>query len=388
LEAGKKSVPQDQLFEYETVQKTAAVDDTVLVRRVADAYRLMIAEFGGHGTSFWQSFEAKHADFSAAFASNDLTALGHLLRSPAETELFWGFDDLVKPFVKFRNENAAACEDGARTIYDSLVQLAVAVGTLRAPYPEAGQSSLAVPVEQILEGLDRRFGFRVDFQNPFAFDFGVKTSRGVASHRSIQAIYQAWRVKQLADHVGGSKILEIGAGLGRNAYYARKFGLNRYTIVDIPATQLAQGYYLGRVIGADKISLCGEPDNDVRLRSPSWLHSSSETFDVVLNADSLTEMDRGHALRYVKFARDRSPAFLSINHEFNETAASQLFDEAGMKVFSRSPYWPRPGYVEEVHITQRNTDMQAVLKSTSWRVTAPLRWLRSASLRFSRSIPN
>jgi hypothetical protein len=101
-------------------------------------------------------------------------------------------------------------------------------------------------------------------------------------------------------------------------------------------------------MGGNVISLDGENDAQVRLRSPGWLHETSERFDIVLNIDSLTELDRDQALDYVKFARERSRAFLSVNHEFNPTPVSKLIAEAGMIPISRSPHWPRPGYVEEL----------------------------------------
>jgi SAM-dependent methyltransferase len=238
--------------------------------------------------------------------------------------------------------------------------------------------------EDVLTALDRRFGFRVDFPNIFNFECGLKTSRGIASYRAVQSLYQAWQTRQLAVHVGGSRILEIGAGLGRNTYYARKFGLEHYTIVDIPTTQLAQGYYLGRVMGADHVSLCGESDRNIRLRSPAWLRQTSDTFDVVVNVDSLTEMDRGQATDYVAFARARSRAMLSINHEFNHFTVAELFEQAGDMAVTRAQYWARPGYVEEVFLTRIHQEameaknaLAAMLASTSWRATAPLRRIKS-----------
>jgi hypothetical protein len=42
--------------------------------------------------------------------------------------------------------------------------------------------------------------------------------------------------------VGGKRILEIGAGLDRTAYYAQKLSAIAHTVIDIPLTQVAQGY--------------------------------------------------------------------------------------------------------------------------------------------------
>jgi hypothetical protein len=271
-----------------------------------------------------------------------------LLRDPSSTELFWGFDCLNRVTINQLRQERSERERHARGYYDALVQVAIGTGAIRCPYPEAGQNIPRPPVEELLASLDSACGFEIDFPNPFREEFGLVTGRGIAGHRAIQAVYQAWRMHQISQSVGGDRILEIGAGLARNVYYARKFGLTEYTVVDIPATQLAQSYFLGRVLGESIVSLSGEKGTQVRLRSPRWLQNVAETFDICLNADSLTEMDREQALAYVKFARDRSLAFISINHEFNPTPVSVLMAEAGMAPISRSPYWPRSGYVEEL----------------------------------------
>jgi hypothetical protein len=161
-------------------------------------------------------------------------------------------------------------------------------------------------------------------------------------------------------------------------------------------------------MGADAVSLCGESDRGVRLRSPRWLLENDEAFDLIFNVDSLTEMDRDHALSYVRFAKGHAGAFLSINHEVNPVTADELLREASMKAVHRSPYWPRAGYVEELILPSMDTAreqlnakgdelnaardalnakgdelnaardaLNAIERSASWRVTAPLRWIKS-----------
>jgi hypothetical protein len=102
-----------------------------------------------------------------------------------------------------------------------------------------------------------------------------------------------WQGRQAAAPVcrpwstgGPFDVLEIGAGLGRNAYFPGKFGVKNYTIVDIPSTQLAQGYYLGRVLGTDAVGLPGDPNKKMNLRSAKWLHEAGRKFHLVFNADS------------------------------------------------------------------------------------------------------
>lgn len=342
------------LYAYASVDMPSDFNDDELVQRIARAHQIASQEFAGHGSSFWRTFEEKHRDIEDALNSGNTDELARLLRNPSETELFYGFDDLVKSYVTDRNASPEMLRVGAAVVYEILIQVAMGSGAIRCNYPEAGQGLPEIPIEQLLLSLDSRFGFRIEFQNPFKFEFGLSTSRGIISYRAAQSLYQTWRVKQICDLIEGAKVLEIGAGLGRNAYFARCFGIKNYTIVDIPRTQLAQGYYLGRVMGDAAVSLHGEPDSDIRLRSPKWLFETSENFDFVLNVDSLTEMDREHALAYLRFAKDHSKAFLSINHEFNPATAEELIHEIGMKAVHRSPYWPRAGYVEELCLLRLN----------------------------------
>jgi hypothetical protein len=353
METLARDVANNPIYTYGRSPAPGPVDDKHLVRRCAAAFEASSRDFVGHGTSFWQQFEPKHHDIKNAIETEDYQQLGHLLRNPAQTELFWGFDDLTRTFAAIHDTTPEASRSHARSIYNSLVQTAMGVGTIRINYAEAQQpppEPPEPPVDDLLDAFEHQLGCSLIFPNPFADEFGISTSRGIISTRATQALYQASRIKDLCNLIGGSRVLEIGAGLGRNAYFANLFGIKNYTIVDIPSTQLAQGYYLGRLLGPDHVSLCGEPDCGVRLRSPRWLFESDETFHVILNADSLTEMDREHALRYLEFAKDRCDAFLSINHETNESTARQLMLEASMKIVHRSPYWPRGGYVEELYL--------------------------------------
>jgi SAM-dependent methyltransferase len=324
------------------------LDTTALAVRIAASYRVAAAEFAGHGDSMWATFSAQQAPVIEAIRNNDIVSLGRLLADPSSNDFLWGYDDLLKTFTEIRMQHPDQAENGARPIYDALVQVGIGIGAIPCPYPEGGQGNPEPPIEVLLQAIDAVFGFKVDFPNPFKMNFGLETSRGIASVRAVQAIYQAWRINQILRYISGKRVLEIGAGLGRNAYYARKFGIVDYTIVDIPTTQIAQGYFLSRVCAETEVSMYGEPPATINLRSPDWVRQTDEQFDLILNVDSLTEMDPAVARRYIKFARDRARAFLSINHEVNPVVVRDLFREIGIKPVGRSPYWPRAGYVEEL----------------------------------------
>jgi len=73
-------------------------------------------------------------------------------------------------------------------------------------------------------------------------------------------------------------------------------------------------------------------------------------FDVIVNVDSLTELGRAVAERYLRRAAELAPTFWSVNHEVNAFRVFSL--NASLRVFQsvdRRPYWLRAGYAEELY---------------------------------------
>ena len=149
-------------------------------------------------------------------------------------------------------------------------------------------------------------------------------------------------------------MLEIGAGMGRTAYYARRLGITDYTMVDLPLGNVAQAAFLGRVLGSDAIWLPGDSSTQkagrIRIYPPSWLANSDEEFGVALNADSTTEMDTEQAMGYFCEMARRVAVFLSINHEGYSLQVRDLPSKCEIDTrVLRYPYWLRKGYVEEIY---------------------------------------
>lgn len=144
--------------------------------------------------------------------------------------------------------------------------------------------------------------------NPFPDEYGVASRRGVISYRVPQAMYQARRISTLLRDIRQPKVLEIGGGLGRTAFYARKLGIHDYTIVDIPVSAMAQGYFLGRTLGAESVALAGEGDEARRIKimPPSYFLDSDRQYDLVVNVDSLTEIGRAAADEYWSAIQQRA----------------------------------------------------------------------------------
>ena len=289
-------------------------------------------------------------------ANGDVGAVSALLQRPGDSDLFWGLDALSAGIAKMFKDSSDFETGYAKLCQDHLVRVAEAVGALRVENPESpGPKSNygTTPADEILEAIEKAIGCEIRFPNPYPDEVGVKTKRGVASFRAIHAIYQAWRIRELVRHLPNPRVLELGAGLGRTAFYARQLGINDYTLIDLPLTGVSQGYFLMRTLGEDQVSLQNEHRGDasgqVKILNPAAFLESSANYDLIVNIDSLTEMDRRTAERYWNRIEVSASLFLSINHEANEFTVKELIDRSSRVTGRhRHPYWIRHGYVEEL----------------------------------------
>ena len=320
--------------------------DRALAQRIIRMYAAAVAEFPGYGDSMWREINRLAAPLHELLLAGDPAAVTQALDNPQTTNLFQGFDNPVAAPYGFTapDRNLLSIEIGPGAparIYLALKRLAEAVGAVNLANPETSTGTALTPDEYIAR-IEQRIGAALEFPNFYPGEEGVVTARGVVSYRPVQAIYQAWRLRQL----GARSVLEIGAGLGRTAFYARRFGIERYTIVDIPLSSVAQAHFLSCALGPEAVALPGEDDRPIRLRGPRFFETVGDRFDVVLNVDSLSEMDAAVAARYIAFARRSAASVLSINREWD--GAPRAADLLRPATTTRHPYWMREGYVEEL----------------------------------------
>ncbi|MGP0058661.1 MAG: hypothetical protein ACLPID_05170 [Beijerinckiaceae bacterium] len=324
-----------------------------MAQRLSDSYKFAIDRFPGHGDSFWAKNDERNADLIAALRGADIDAIGAAANDPARHDIFWGIDDLTRESALQKGPTASRVAAYILLLRDSILRLAEAIGAIPIWHPEEaylGERS-KVEIDRILDAIERRIGVAIDFPNPFPNEFGIGTSRGIASYRTFQAIYQAWRLLCLSERIG-KRIVELGPGLGRTAYYARKFGLLHYTTIDTPLGNIAQACFLSHALGESAITLPGEPvrtGEELRIETPAWYMATSEKFDIVLNVESMPEMAFDRANAYAERIVANSHAFVSINHEINTFLVRDLPALKGLSV-QRFPYWMRQGFVEEVYM--------------------------------------
>jgi hypothetical protein len=339
-----------------SIAPTETFDDAGLIDRIVASYRLAVATPVGSTESMWltgEMFELRRS-VHEQIMSDDPAAAGALLRDPGETDLFYGFEDNCS---HQRAQPAYTQIDSvAATQFDQLTVLAECVAACRVTHPHQPPGEMIVTeIRDLLASLDAVFGFKIEFPNPFPGECGIETGRGILTYRAVHALYQAWRIRQVTRDAAAPRVLEIGAGLGRTAYYAWQFGIRDYTIVDLPLTLVAQANFLGRTVGTSSLRLHGESGSGhIRLMPPQEFLAMSDSYDLALNVDSMTEMARETAQTYFDHIDRRAHVFLSINHEGNSFRACDLFAH---RRHSRTPYWLRPGYVEEEVMTGRRTSL-------------------------------
>lgn len=321
--------------------------DEALVSRISRAYVAAIQTNVGSRDSFWlNDYDRRKFVEHSALLEGDISTIQEFLRNPRTSMLFYGFDHLNSE--ESDNRPAAYYNWVAHWTYDNLLRLAEALGARRLYYPESGQAADMPDTDELILTVEAALGFTIQFPNPFPGEKGILTSRGIAGYRSVQALYQAWRIAELTKGTKSPRVVEIGAGLGRTAYYANKLGIVDYTIVDIPLTNVAQSYFLGTALGELAVRLYGEGTGDLKIIPPEEFLKSAKTYDLILNVDSLPEMALDTAEMYARHIEQCAPIFLSINHEFNHFTVAQLFPNK-ISRRSRVPYWLRRGYAEEIY---------------------------------------
>jgi len=267
----------------------------------------------------------------------------HILDNPGQTNLFLGFETNVssKMWANVK-ENLFAI--------DRLISFCEFLGIENIYNPERDKISVSkINIDNLINQIENKIGIKLIFKNPFPGERGIKTSRGILNEKEIQAMYTAYKISLIIKK--GENVLEIGGGLGRTAYYCDLFGIKDYSIVDIPLTFLAQGNYLGRVLNPKKIRFENELSKkyvkkSIKLITPEYFLRNKKNYDLILNCDSLTEINIDLAQKYMRKI-SKAKYFLSINHEKNSFKISTLIKKFKFIEYLRNLYWLRKGYVEE-----------------------------------------
>ncbi len=254
----------------------------------------------------------------------------------------------------------------ALTYHDKLICLAEALGVLPLEHVEHGRwgDNLYSDVNDVLAKIERQLNISLGPPLGAISVTGLKTDRGVFHYRHLNAIYTAYLIAQLVSN--DTPVCEFGGGLGAVALYARRMGLLDYTLFDLPLTNLFAGNFLINALGPASVTLLGESATKESIKIlPYWkcLETPDEIFGLSLNQDSFPEIDEDLVKQLLhQIRRITREYFVSINHDSqNEMTPTRrqlnisaiLRDESGFKRVSRTKYWMREGYVQEVYTLAR-----------------------------------
>jgi hypothetical protein len=242
-------------------------------------------------------------------------------------------------------------QEHATRTKDLLLRLGEGIGTLPVENPEGGAwgENARLSTADVVSDVEKVLGFELGVQHPQQGFNGLAYGDVMLTERMIHGAYVAHRSAQLVGDPSRAHVIEIGAGVGYAACYARRFGIRSYTIIDLPLTNVEQAYFLGRVLGEDEVVLFGEEDPGrpgVRIMTPAITRSRPHA-DLVVNVDSLTELGIDAAIEYIDLISAMECTHLSINHEANAFTVHSLWRGRAVTI-ERFPYWLRNGYVEEV----------------------------------------
>jgi hypothetical protein len=323
-------------------------DDIALVRRIIVCYRKTFA-IEHYGNGMWRElFSQRQGGLHRLLMEADAESVAKVLRDPASNYLHYGFEHTIAEHTKVLRESAQQRAHLALMCKMNLVTLGEALGLERIDNPEAypatPKQKIGPPTDDLVKRIESVIGFRITFPNLFPNEYGLATDRGVAGFRSIQALYQAYRIKSL----NPGSVVEIGAGLGRTAQYSYVAGIRDYTIVDLPFTSVSQAYFLGRVLGPQAVVLDGEAPRKeaIKIISPETFLRGKRRHALFVNVDSMTEMPLEVAKAYYEAFKHRGERMLSINHEHNSHTVHDSMRELS---HTRYPYWMRRGYIEELY---------------------------------------
>lgn len=249
-------------------------------------------------------------------------------------------------------------------ILGKFVSLAESQGAARIENPEQGGVGLAFAsgVDALVTKTERATTMRLDFPEVGAA-YGIELAGRLITHDMPDQVYGAIRLRDavrtyLTTAAKPPRIVEIGGGYGGMAYWLLQLLEADYTIVDLPAVNVIQGFFLGSALGPDKVSFYGEPATGVSLMPAHAVDRIPPGFDVLANKDSLPEIPETDALNYLSWGRS---ACAGIFYSYNQEAAAlssgspqnvvaELLNRVGGYTrLRRDSAWLRRGYAEEIY---------------------------------------
>jgi hypothetical protein len=341
--------------------------DIALCERLIKAYALatkhLAADERTEGMWSW-IFDVRQQGLARSLAEGDARALATLMASMFQQDFVLGM--APGPLVTQSASRFPTRAWGVKCL-DGVVSLGEVLGVVPVENPEQGKAGAAFGrgLPGLFDSIEGALGFPLDFP-----DVGAPAGLGVGDRLitpdTPDQLYAALRLRDALDlHLPGSagpSVVEIGGGYGGMCLWFLRCrpDTGRYTIVDLPIVNAIQGYFLGRVLGGEKVAYYGENDDRrVRVVPDSALAEEANPFDVLVNKDSLPEMPQEVMENYLRWgAHNCTGFFYSQNQETSMTFLDEpqgivhdaIRSLGGFTRVRRDRAWVRDGYVEEIYL--------------------------------------
>lgn len=304
--------------------------------------------------SQWDRILARQTAIIRHITEKGPRGVADIVAHPHLNDLHYGFDQTAKSLFDSHANDATYYERYVKWVRNQVIKLAQCLAIIPMANPERTDFKYdfdAADVDTLCTAIENKTSLSLRAASVYKYSFGLQTCTGIHTDRTLSGFYTVMKAME-ATGKRAPRILEIGGGSGYAAYYASINGVRDYSIVDLPLTALAQGFYLSTALGEDAVTFGNEPPQPgkIRLLPPDTLFEErAQPYDAAVNVDSITEMGRETAQRYVSYMDANCAAFLSTNHEWNPYTVPEIMaGAASLKPVSRCRNWLREGYADEV----------------------------------------
>lgn len=315
-------------------------------------------------------YDTRQKELASALDDRDAQALARLMVSMLDRDFVLGM--APGPLVQQTRSSRLARRAWIYKSLDGIASLGEVLGVVPVENPEQGGAGLAFSrgLPALFEAIEEKLGFPLNFPDVGAA-CGLQVGDRLITPDTPDQIYGALRlaeglslyVEQRNSGAGAAKVVEIGGGYGGMCHWFLKLRpkTERYTIVDLPIVGVLQGYFLGRSLGADRVSLYGEPPATVRIMPNLALEEVETPFDALANKDSLPEMPEQTMRDYLRWG---APHCTGTFYSYNQEARQEFLGEpqgvvheavsavGGFHRVRRERAWVRDGYVEEFYLPE------------------------------------
>jgi putative sugar O-methyltransferase len=359
------------IVEVEIIKMTVTKEDVLLAERLLVALNKAIKDevyYTKSNVDLWDIIKQKyHQDFYEIISSNNSRKVAEYLCNMHSHGLTYGISLSSAEYGSMVSSEKIREQKGAY-VKDILVCFAEAVGAL--PY-EVSLNGTEIwniyrDANTLSDDIEKRIGISIA---PPDIDGGLtklKLKNGSFDERDLWSLYTAWRINRLISN--DSQIAEIGAGMGKAALYANRFGFSNYTIFDLPLINIVQGWYLIKSLPKKNILLYGEPiiPGDSIKILPYWKFiEGKHKYELVINTDSFPEIDREIVEGYLRKIKTCASHFFSIQQEMQfpmidrsdkrQLVVSEVIEAVGgFEKIYRFPFWLRKNYIEEFYRISHN----------------------------------